>query len=332
MKSLQSIAIAVITVLALGFLLFLVNQISGIYLLIKDFNPQLAMVLVLILGVLSLILLLSPFYLFWKLPRSLKRPENEDQVAKYQQKLLKRLQSNYHLKKEGVFPEITEQLDDALQVLNEKANRITRDTAGTVFLTTAISQNGKLDAFTVLATQISMIWKIAHLYHQRPSLRDLVYLYANVGATSFLVSEIEDLDVTQHLEPAINGLIKNASGRALPVVGPTATLVMDSVLEGSTNALLTLRIGIITRKYCGNYTVWNASQAKKAALFEAAKQLKSITMDSSGKIITGLVKATRNVGVDTIKQSWENIKAKGNTVVDRVAGKRKKTASPENQS
>src|SRR5690606_41651099 len=72
-------------------------------------------------------------------------------------------------------------LNRAMELLAKRADEVTRKTALQVFLTTAISQNGSLDGLAVLAAQSRMVLEIAKIYNQRPTLRDLVWLYGNVA-------------------------------------------------------------------------------------------------------------------------------------------------------
>ena len=81
--------------------------------------------------------------------------------------------------------------------LDVEANAIVKQMATTVFLTTAVSQSGRLDALLVLMAQSRMIWRIAHLYYQRPSLREMAHLYTNVAATAFVAGELDDSSCTR---------------------------------------------------------------------------------------------------------------------------------------
>jgi hypothetical protein len=67
-------------------------------------------------------------------------------------------------------------------------------TASPVFLSTAVLQSGRLDVLVVLAAQTRLIWRIAHVYYQRPSLRDFAQLYVNVASTALVAAGIEDID------------------------------------------------------------------------------------------------------------------------------------------
>src|SRR5215470_8547501 len=75
------------------------------------------------------------------------------------------------------------EVEAAIAHLSKEADLVVRRTASTVFLSTALMQNGRLDGLIVLFTQIQMVSRIARIYVQRPSPRELVRLYANVGAT-----------------------------------------------------------------------------------------------------------------------------------------------------
>jgi hypothetical protein len=320
---LKRFLVPVLVLLVLAFILFLINQISGVYLLLADFSPLVAKIVLVVLIVLAVGLLASPFFLWVRMPSSIQKPRSESEVPRYQQTLAKRLQSNQHLK-EYYKTEDVNDLEKAVLHLDQKADKIIKDTATTVFLTTSVSQNGKLDALTVFTTQMRMIWKVAHIYYQRPGVKELASIYSSVGLNSFVASEIEDLDISQQIEPVAAALFKNASGKAVPWIGPSATLIMDSLMEGSTNAFLTLRVGILTRKYCGHLGVWDPKAAKRSTYREAAVMLKTIAMSASTSIIRSILSATKDAGLDSIKSSWQTIKNTGAKIYEGVTSQGRK--------
>src|SRR4029450_8431728 len=77
------------------------------------------------------------------------------------------------------------EVEAAIAHLSMEADLVVRRTASTVFLSTALMQNGRLDGLIVLFTQIHMVGRIARIYVQRPSPRELLRLYANVGGNAF---------------------------------------------------------------------------------------------------------------------------------------------------
>ena len=279
-------------------------------------NPTFGLIVLFGLSALVGLLTLMPVYLFLKLPQPLRLTKGKEQ--EFRHKYFKRLKQNEFLKKQQISPTTDDDLEEVLEVLNKEADKITKSTASSVFLTTSISQNGKLDAITVLATQSRMVWRIAHLYYQRPTLRELWYLYANVGAATLVASEIEDVDITEQLEPVLKGFLKNSAGKAIPVIGPTATIILDSLLEGSTNAFLTLRVGILTKKYCSSLESLDRQKAKRSAIKEASGLLGSLVIESSGKVVNALLGATRKAGIDTVKSGIDSVKGSVNKMKEGV--------------
>src|SRR5436853_6566553 len=61
-----------------------------------------------------------------------------------------------------------EEIESAIGVLSAEADTVVRRTASMVFLSTALMQNGRLDALILLFTQIQMVTRVARVYVQRP--------------------------------------------------------------------------------------------------------------------------------------------------------------------
>ncbi len=316
--ALKKLILPGIALLSLAFILFVINQISGVYLLASEVNPVFGKIVLGVLSVVFLALMVTPFVIFWKLPKPLKRPKNEKELQAYKKTLQKRLQTNQHLLLRDAVPTSPEALPDAIELLNEEADKVIKSTAQAIFLATAISQNGKLDALTVFVSQIRMVWRIAHIYYQRPSIRELAYLYGNIGATSFLATEVEDIDLTKHIEPIISSIARNSGGRSVPVLGQATTVIMDSLLEGTTNTFLSLRVGILAKKYCNQLTISTKQEIRRSTLKEASIALRKIAVSSSADLIGAIIRATKNAGVSTVKEGWDTVVKTGTKVKDTV--------------
>ncbi|MEQ9299282.1 MAG: DUF697 domain-containing protein [Cyclobacteriaceae bacterium] len=320
LKQLRSILLPLSILFILGFLLFLFNQVSQIYLVLLSINTTLAYVVTGLLAATLIFLMVLPVVLFLKLPSPLSPPASLAEVEQFKVRLKKRLASNQFLKQNNIG---NESLEEALSALDAEANIRIKKTANTVFLATAISQNGKLDALTVLITQSKLIWDLAHLYYQRPSLRDLSRLYANVGAATFLASQIEEIDISEQMEPIIRSLFKGMTTQSVPLVGNSATIIIDSLLEGSTNAFLSLRVGVIARNYCSGQYFATRKEAKLSAFKEASGMLGAIVVSASKNVIAGIVEATRRTGVKTVKSGIDAVKRTG----EKISGQVRKASS-----
>ncbi|MEL6607260.1 MAG: DUF697 domain-containing protein, partial [Bacteroidota bacterium] len=196
---------------------------------------------------------------------------------------------------------------NAISLLDQKANEILERTARHTFLVTSISQNGKLDGLAVLFTQVKMIWQISKVYNQRPIVSEMLALYANIAGTTLLAVEVEELDVTEQVEPLVNSLMKNSATRSIPWAGGAAQLILDSLLEGTINAFFTLRVGALTKQYAAVRKPVVRKEMKYASYKEASSLLGKVVMKTSGQVVSSVLKSFQKAGKETIRSGGQAI-------------------------
>ena len=294
--------------LGLFLLIFITNQFVLLYDLLSRIHPYLA------LGVTSLVILMI-FYLvirmllLWKKSSKLavlpEHPTEEEKEAYYESML-------YFLKRNPNSKEINFD-DDSLtkealvelgfKELDELSTPIIQENANEIFLTTAISQNGSLDSIAVLVTLLKMVWKLAAIYQTRPTLKSLGKLYIQVASVVFMARTIEDSDLIEsQMELLITTILGESIASAIPGMIPIANLIVSSLMEGSLNALLTFRVGIITQSYLGMEKPETKTFIQKNASLQALGQIGKI-IKSNGKIVArSVLKATKNVTSSTAKK------------------------------
>jgi len=156
--------------------------------------------------------------------------------------------------------------------IKKKMNKIIKKNAKTVMISTAISQNGKLDFYTVIVVNLNMIKELVVMCGFRPSYKNLAKLTVNVFSTALIAEGLENMDISQVLPQST----MNTLGE-IPLVKP----LLSSVTQGISNALLTLRIGIVTRKYLfSDAKEISKEDIRRNALLEAAKMLPSVIGDA----------------------------------------------------
>jgi hypothetical protein len=190
-----------------------------------------------------------------------------------------------------------------MKILDGKADEIIRRAASTVFVSTAIWQNGKVDALMALGAQTRMIWEVARVYNQPPSVREVSLLYGNVGATSLVASGIEDLDLSEQLEPVIKAAVGHSLVGLVPGMTSVSSIVTHSVLGGAANAFLTLRVGVICRTYCACVTAFQPSFVRRSAALSAAAMLGSVVSASAGRVVKAILMAAKNAGASTMESA-----------------------------
>jgi uncharacterized membrane protein YcjF (UPF0283 family) len=286
-----------------GFIVTVINQTVQLVNLVALIDARLALGLLVTLIIVYAICIAVPLVLLLRLPKPLRPPrdENAPEFPQHLAALQARLNENAYLKKQGVRVTNRQEVQAALRLLDQRAQEIITNTAGVVFTSTAISQNGNLDGLIVLATQTRLVWQVAHVYYQRPSLRELFDLYANVAATAFLAGSIAEIDLSEQVQPIVSSVLGSAAG-AIPGLHVAATLLANSILQGSANALLTLRVGVITRRYCGALVLEDRRALRKSATAEAVALLGSIVVQGTKNITQAFVERAKHQAA-TARQS-----------------------------
>ncbi|WP_084154035.1 DUF697 domain-containing protein [Maridesulfovibrio frigidus] len=298
-KTLPRLISAVIFLLLTGFVLFMLNQISALAGLCAIYFPQSHDYVLFGLSGLFLVMIISPVMIFLFRPGPLTLPDNPtpSQQVKFMHKLRKRLRGNKHVRAMRLDLSRDEDLDTALYQLDEISTTQMKSVASRIFLSTAISQNGKLDSFIVLGSLTKLVWDISKIYNQRPSLRDMVSVYSNVAVTAFFASAIEDLDIQSQIEAIMSPVLAGSALGMIPGASGLTSIVTASILDGSTNAFLALRVGIITRNHFSYRADKKTPEFRRAVLKEAAKLLLSIAVDSTKMITSAYLKTiTSSVG------------------------------------
>jgi hypothetical protein len=350
-KQLKRLLVFVSFAIIVLFIIFIINQTVQIVQLAHSLHPVFGEVVKYFLIVIYALLVIFCFYQFMHLPKPLKLPEGKDSkhyknfLFKIRNRLIKNKNLPLHLKEININPKepgadlkaLEQNIKEAEEELDKQANQEIKTTAQTIFISTAVSQSGSLDSFVVLFGQIKMIWRIAGIYNQRPALREMVKLYANVAVTSFTAKAVEELDFAEIIEPVIKSFGRAGFLNFVPVI----SIVSNSIFSGATNALLTLRTGIITRKYCSLFSHFEAREKYKdekelkrfiklSAIREAGKQLGSVIVTPSQtvlKMVLNGLKKSKDFSGKVVEEMGKVTKE----MVTRIADffKRKK---PEDES
>ncbi|MBN2504133.1 MAG: DUF697 domain-containing protein [Bacilli bacterium] len=154
------------------------------------------------------------------------------------------------------------QLKQSLGVIFDKTikkelNKIIISHAESVFLSTAISQNGRLDSLAVFTINLKLIKELVLKCGFRPSYPALGRLSFNVLTSAVIAESLEDIN--------FNELFPNKGLNALSEI-PFLKTITGSLAQGVGNALLSLRVGII----CRNYLFMNLKGTPKASIRKLA--------------------------------------------------------------
>jgi uncharacterized membrane protein YcjF (UPF0283 family) len=314
---LRKILLFAIAFVTLALATIVVNQTLQLSEFAGRFHPTAGTVVFWMLLAAYVVCLAVPVVLYQRLPAALKPPEATEgpEFEQHLRRLRKRLAANPRTAELAL--QEWQEIEQAVSRLDEDADELTKHSASRVFLTTAVSQNGSLDALVVLAAQLKLVWDIAHVYHQRPSLRDMGSLYANVLGTAFIAGQLEDVDLSEQIQPVLSTVLGSAAS-AVPGLQAASTVALTSVITGSANAFLTLRVGIIAREYSRSMTRHKRAVLRRSATATAALMLGSVVTGQAARVTSAIVKASgRSVG-SALSGIGSRVKNAGASLANRL--------------
>jgi len=192
------------------------------------------------------------------------------------------------------------EIEAAVGQLSNEADKVVRRTASTVFLSTALMQNGRLDGLVVLFTQIQMVNRVARVYVQRPSPRELIRLYANVAGTALIASGLESLDLGEMIAPLATSVVPAIKG-GIPGLSGISALLVRCISNGAANAFLTLRVGEVARRYCALTSRCSRDAIRKSATAAAVHHLGRIVRENGALVVRKIWEAARDSGVSKVE-------------------------------
>ena len=284
MRTAKLIVFPLLFLFLIGFVLFLISQIANLVYLADRIDPLFGDITLVSLITLVSVLFLIPLYTYLSLPKAILPPQSDDPEAMeiYHRSLISRYSRNRILKKNGVLVNNMDDVRAGVKVLDAQADRIIQYNTVRTFAGTAISQNGTFDSLIVFYFAMNTIWKVSTVYFQRTTLRQMVSLYSNVGLMVIGAKLLED-QLDEYLEENIEDFVHelaNHGAETTASIGAKATkfipglgTVVESIVQGTFNGLMILRIGLITQKYCGATNAVNRKSIRKESFIEARKRI-----------------------------------------------------------
>ncbi|QGT99795.1 hypothetical protein SYNTR_1202 [Candidatus Syntrophocurvum alkaliphilum] len=311
-----------IKLMILGILIiFFINQIVSFISSIFAMNHILGIVSTVIIIALFTILIIYIASIWRQMPEVLPQPPLQDteDYKNYLQLIENRLIDNENLKEIEFNLETHENVDIAMKKLDELADEEIKKTAKKVFLFTSISQYGKLDGLVVFILLIKLTTKIALIYNQKPSIKELKNLYINVFATVLVVTEMDDIEIVQtQLEPFMENFTEGIYVTIAGSAGSIGALFANSVFQGAINSFLVMRVGFISKQYSMPLKQEEKITILKGATAEASKMLGSIISNSIKSVATLFYKNTTKVTSDFVYSSYDSCVSAMGKVKDKV--------------
>ena len=222
--------------------------------------------------------------------------ENEEVRAGHQQALKAELEAcgnDFEALKAVIDREVSLRFNGSKEMEISGVNARMKEWAKSVFMITAVSQNNLVDTTVVLVMNYRQIEDLVLATGFRPSRAQMFRIYANILTTtlvSYCTSEVlSDLAGETTLAGALSNL-------KIPGV------ITESAVQGAVNALLTLRIGYVTRTFLMEGPDALAGRKRREVSIKAFKEafvaipgVLAGTASAMGKGVLGLFKGKKGV-------------------------------------
>ncbi len=197
-------------------------------------------------------------------------------------------------------------------------DRRIQEWAKSVFMITAISQNSRFDVLSVMYLNIRMISDIISASGFRPTNQQLFRMYGTILTTALITYSVSEvLNISGSVAPFDFGDLGStadvdedaivdaaADGQDIDAVADDADsfslysvlrriripgIVLSAAIDGTLNALMTLRIGYITRSYLQQGSqalsgIKNKRRVKRQAMVDAIVGVPAVIASGSGII------------------------------------------------
>lgn len=165
-----------------------------------------------------------------------------------------------------------------------RSSQIVKDHARVAFLSTAVLQNGSLDAVMLAYANLKLVRALVANFGYRPSLPALLTMYGQILAAALLAERIEDMqleDIFPQLSASVGGGVMSAI--------PGMHLVIHALLQGMGSAFLTLRTGYLTEEYIlRGADAFDRRRERKSATRRAAKELFGVVLSTAARLPTSM--------------------------------------------
>lgn len=262
---------------------------------------------------------------FARAPRLVLRDDpTEAERQAFARELERRLKKNPHVRAAGLRATDEHFLEKALDVLDARAGEEIRNSAKRVFLGTALSQNGRLDALIVFVSLARMVWRVSGIYNQRPTPAELWSVYSTVSSATFISFSIEALDIPRTITESMNELLPAVTpamaASSVPLMGPMMQQCTSVVIDGAANCLLAIRAGVVTRSAFRFAALGREEARQQACVREAGTMLAEISRETVGAIVEAFRKQLVNLPASMGQKISETVGTVADSALEKTRG------------
>jgi hypothetical protein len=175
---------------------------------------------------------------------------------------------------------LEQEVKAALEEKRMRSGQIVKDHARLAFLSTAVIQNGSLDALMLAYANFKLVRALVIHFGFRPSFPALLTMYGQILAAALIAERVEDMQ----LEDVFPPLSASVGGGVMSAI-PGMHLIVHALLQGIGSAFLTLRTGYLTEEYIlRGAQAFDRRRERQSANRRAAKELLGVVLATAAQL------------------------------------------------
>lgn len=139
-----------------------------------------------------------------------------------------------------------------------------------------------------------------------------------VLGTAFLATELDETELSEAFQPILSGVLGSAASM-VPGLQVASTIFVNSVMSGTANAFLTLRIGLIAQQYSRALVRPERAVVRRTAIVQAAGMLGSIVAGGAKQVSGSLRRAVTRPLAGMFSGVEQSVRAAGAAVARRFS-------------
>lgn len=305
----------ILAFLSIILLYFIVKEFLSLYVSLQSIHPVLAYVFVVIAAAVLVYFVGLPVYRIMRIPKAPAPLTSEANLEKELEKRFALLEENPHLRSIDFHlasaPRTKEGYEQVMKALRKESAQIRYKYVNRLFYSSAISQNGFIDAILILSSSVSLVKDTFVLYNGRVSNRDLW----EIGKQVYYSMAIGGSETVEYATGEIFSKLSTEGMRSIPFFDK----ILGSLADGFVNACLLTRVALITDLYCSTLIVTSEKDLRPSPAF-IVKTATDITggvqrrlFDEMKRVAGSRIRDAAEWAVNPVKVLFEMVKGSKRT-------------------
>lgn len=242
---------------------FIAKEFLELYVYLYAVHPYVAYAFIALAAGVLIYFVGIPVYRIIKIPKAPTPLRSGEHLDKELPKRFERLEENPYLQSIGYdlapVPRTKEGYGQVMKILGKESAHIRSRYVNRLFYSSAISQNGFIDAVLILSSSVNLVKETFVLYNGRVSNRDLWI----IGKQVYYSMAIGGSETVEYATGEIFSKLSTEGMRSIPFFDK----ILGSLADGFINAALLTRVALITDNYCSKLIIESERDLRPSPAF-----------------------------------------------------------------